>query len=123
LAIGLSLATGCSSSGPDVTATNADNGGHAQVDQGKILDIVLPDDYATSKAQWRDDQTHDDSVLKYLGSRYEPDRMLAGQTSAGTFTSRYRGTKPGTTHVTLIQEDNADPPHVARRFTVDVTVT
>ncbi|MDT5185266.1 MAG: inhibitor of cysteine peptidase [Mycobacterium sp.] len=117
----LLLAVGCSSR-PHVTATDSDNGGHVQVDNGQVLDIVLPDDYKTSNAQWRDEQAYDSSVLKYLGSRYEPDRTAPGHTDAGIHTSRYEGSKSGIVHVTLVQEDNANPPNVVRCFAVVITV-
>ncbi len=115
-AVCVSLATACSSQ-PDVTATYADAGRQVHVRQGQILDIVLPDDYTTSNAQWRDDDTHDDSVLHKLGAKYDP-----GHTASGTYTSRYQGAKAGTARVTLVQEDNALPPRVTKRFVIDVTV-
>lgn len=118
----MTLATACSSQ-PDVTATDADDGGQVRVRQGQILDIVLPDDYATSNAQWRDEDTHDDSVLHKLGSEYDPGQLLPGHTVSGAYTSRYQGAEVGTAHVTLVQEDSAYPPRVARRFVIDVTVS
>jgi predicted secreted protein len=117
----VSLATACSSQ-PDVTATDADAGGQVRVRQGQVLDIVLSDDYATSNAQWRDDDTHDDAVLHKLGSKYDPNQTVPGHTAFGTYTGRYQGAKAGTAHVTLVQEDDALPPHVVKRFVVDVTV-
>jgi predicted secreted protein len=117
----LLLAVGCSSQS-DVTATDSDDGGHIEIDSGQVLDIVLPDDFASSNAQWRDEQAYDDTILESLGSRFEPDRTAAGHTTPGTYTGRYQGGKAGTVRVTLIQEDDANPSHVARRFTLGVTV-
>lgn len=119
--VGLLLAVGCSA-GPDVTAGESDNGGHVELDIGDTFDIVIGDDYSTSNAQWRDEERHDTAVLKYLGSKYEPDRTPPGGSHSGVFTSRYEAVTAGTVHVTLVQEGNANPPHVARRYALDVTV-
>lgn len=119
--VSLLLAVGCSS-GADVTAGDSDNGGHIELDTGDTFDIVIADDYATTNAQWRDEQHHDQTVLKNLGSKYEPNRTIPGSSIRGAFTSRYQATTPGMVRLTLAQEDNANPPHVARRYALDVTV-
>lgn len=119
--VSLLLAVGCSS-GADVTAGDSDNGGHIELDTGDTFDIVIGDNYSTSNAQWHDEQHHDQTVLKNLGSKYEPDRTPPGSSTPGTFTSRYEAMTAGTVHVTLVQEDNANPPHIARRYALDVTV-
>jgi predicted secreted protein len=106
----------------DVTANDSDNGRHIQLNKGQIFDIVLADDYETSKCQWRDDETYDTTILEPLGQRYEPGRAPPGDTGGGTNTQRYKAARSGTVHVTLVQQDNANPPHVARRFALDVTV-
>lgn len=113
--------TGCSPE-PDVTAHDSDNGGHISIDSGQLFDIVLADDYASSNCQWHDEEKYDVAILKPLGVRYQPGRTAPGATGGGTFTGRYRAAGAGTVHVTLVQEDNANPPHVARRFALDVTV-
>ena len=111
LAPTLLLLAGCAPT-PDVTITDADNGGHVTIDKGDILDVVLADDYETSKTQWREDGTFDWAVLKPLGSKYEPD--------VGTFTDRLEGVGSGTVRLTLVQSDNSG--NVARRYAIDVTV-
>ncbi|OBA58403.1 hypothetical protein A5647_21265 [Mycobacterium sp. 1100029.7] len=114
------VVAGCSS--PDVEAHDSDNGGHVAIDKGDVFDIVLADDYATTNCQWHPGEPNDWAVLKLLGYRYEPDRTAPGASSGGTFTSRYKGTGTGTVHVTLVEEDNANPPHIARRYALDATV-
>ncbi|QNJ95775.1 hypothetical protein HZU40_17065 [Mycolicibacterium fluoranthenivorans] len=111
LAPAVALFAGCGT-GPDVTVTDADNGGHVTIDQGDILDVVLADDYEQSMAQWREDGPFDWNILKPLGSKYEP--------ATGRYTDRLQALGPGTVHLTLVQSDNSD--RVARRFAVDVTV-
>ncbi|WAJ45359.1 protease inhibitor I42 family protein [Mycobacterium sp. Aquia_216] len=115
----LLLAVGCSAD-PDATAHDSDNGGHVTIDEGDIFDIDLADDYAKSNCQWHDEEKHDFAILKYLGSRYQPNQPPPGAASGGTFTSRYQAVAAGTVHVTLVQEDNAN--HIARRYSLDVTV-
>jgi hypothetical protein len=106
----------------DVTANDSDSGRHIELTSGQIFDIVLADDYETSKCQWRDDENYDTTILEPLGQRYEPGRTSPGNTGGGTDTQRYKAARAGTVHVTLVQQDNANPPHVARRFALDVTV-
>jgi hypothetical protein len=88
----------------------------------QIFDIVLADDYETSKCQWRDEENYDTTILEPLGQRYEPGRAPPGDTGGGTSTQRYKAARSGIVHVTLDQQDNANPPHVARRIALDVTV-
>jgi hypothetical protein len=126
----LLLAAGCGSEsaryfftgGADVTANDSDNGRHIQLNSGQILDIVLADDYQTSKCQWRDEEKYDSTILDHLGYKYDPGRTSPGDNGRGTETERYKAAGAGTVHVTLVQENNAYPPHVARRFALDVTV-
>jgi len=106
----------------DATAGLSDNGGQVHIDAGDVFDIVLPSDYARCNCQWHDKETNDWDILRPLGSRYEPQRALPGHPDAGTFTARLKAVESGTTTVTLVQEDNANPPHVASRYTLDVTV-
>lgn len=138
VAIGLLLAAvGCSSgpdrtvtdrvqpfqsAGADVTATLADNGGHIQLRVGQVFDIVLDNDYDTTRCQWHDKHGYEWAILTPLGQRYEPQQKPPDGADGGTYTSRYRATGPGTVHLTLSEEDNAYPPRVARRFAIDVTV-
>ena len=82
----LVLLAGCTPT-PDVTITDADNGGHAEIRVGDVVDVLLADDYEKSKAQLRDDQPFDWNILKPLGSKYEPD--------PGTYTDRLEGKSPG----------------------------
>jgi hypothetical protein len=114
------VAAGCS--GPDVEAHDSDNGGHIAIDKGDILDIVLSDDYATTNCQWHPGEPKDWEVLKLLGDEYAPHRIAPGAATEGTFTGRYQGMNKGTVHVTLVEEDNANPPHIAKRYALDVTV-
>ena len=107
---------------PDVTAKDSDNGRQIQLKPGQLFDIVLADDYKTSKCQWRDKQQYDATIVDRLGELYEPDRSLPGHSGEGAFTLRYRARLVGTVHVTLAEVDNANPPRVCREFTLDVTV-
>jgi hypothetical protein len=50
----------------DVTANDSDNGRHIQINSGQIFDIVVADDYETSKCQWRDEETYDTKILEPL---------------------------------------------------------
>ncbi|MBV8347328.1 MAG: hypothetical protein JOZ49_07295, partial [Mycolicibacterium sp.] len=68
----------------DVTANDSDNGRHVQLSSGQVLDIVLADDYETSKCQWFMEENYDETILKPLGSRYEPGRTSPGATGGGT---------------------------------------
>jgi hypothetical protein len=52
------LVAGCAPQ-PDVTAKDSDNGRQIQLHSGQLFDIVLADDYKTSKCQWRDNQHYD----------------------------------------------------------------
>lgn len=61
------------------------------------------------------------SLLLAVGC-YEPDRMPSSGATTGSFTSRHKALPAGAVHVTLALEDNANPPHVARRYALDVTV-
>lgn len=120
----LLLVAGCSPKA-DVTVHDSDNGRHIELTGGQLFDIVLADDYETSKCQWRDEQKYDTAVLKLLGSEYAPPRNPPSGGATGTFTSRYRAGSAGTVHVELVQEDQestANPPHVVRRYAIDVTV-
>ncbi len=107
----LVLLAGCTPT-PDVTITDADNGGHVEINVGDVVDILLADDYEKSKTQWREDGSFDWDILKPLGSKYQP--------APGTYTDRLQGVGPGTVHLTLVQSDNGD--RVSRRFAVDITV-
>jgi hypothetical protein len=107
---------------PDVTANDSDNGRRIQINSGQIFDIVLADDYETSKCQWRDEEKYDTTILEPLGQWYKPGRTSPGDSGGGTDTQRYRAARAGIVHVTLVQQNNANPPHVARRFALDVTV-
>jgi hypothetical protein len=84
----LLLVTGCRSEA-DVTANDSDNGRHIQLNSGQTFDIVLADDYETSKCQWRDEETYDTTILEPLGQQYEPGRTPPGDTGGGTYTQRY----------------------------------
>lgn len=106
----------------DVTVTDPNNGGSAELRIGQILDIVLPDDYKTSKCQWSNGESSDETVLTPLGSRYEPDRTPPSGGAPGTSTSRFKATGAGTAHVTLTQQDNGNPARVVRHFAIDVNV-
>lgn len=117
----LAAATGCSS-GPDSSAGLSDNGGQVHISAGDVFDVVLPSDYARSNCQWHDKQTNDWGILRPLGSRYEPQRALPGHPDTGTSTARFKAIKAGSTTVTLVHEDNANPPHVNGRYTLDVVV-
>jgi predicted secreted protein len=117
----LVLVGGCTSKA-NVTANDSDNGRHIQINSGQILDIGLADDYQTSGCQWRDEQKYDAAVLKYLGARYQSGGVSSGDTGGSTYTSRYKAVGAGTVHVTLVQQNNANPPRVARHFALDVTV-
>ncbi|WP_431240917.1 protease inhibitor I42 family protein (plasmid) [Mycolicibacterium aichiense] len=122
LALAVLGGAACSSPQPDVTVTDSGNGGRVSVSVGQVLDIVLHDNYSTSKAQWRSEPAQDD-ILNYLGSKYEPDKPPPGSTDVGVFTARYKAVKRGTVSVALVQEDNATPPRVVNHFSVDVTVS
>lgn len=115
------VASGCSSKS-DVMAGESENGRHVQLSVGDIFDIVLPSDYEKSKCQWHDDQTNDWAILRPLGTRYEPQKALPGRPETGTYTRRFEAISPGTVPVTLVQEDNGNPPRDAGRYVVDVTV-
>jgi hypothetical protein len=65
-------------------------GRHIQLHSGQIFDIVLADDYETSKCQWRDEETYNTTILEPLGQRYEPGRTPPGDTGGGGGTGRYR---------------------------------
>lgn len=116
----LLAASGCS--GPDVTADESVSGRRVSASSGDVVDIVLPADYETSNCQWHDKQTNDWKILRPLGFRYEHRRALPGHPGAGTLTGRFQAVNAGTTTVTLVREDNANPPKVVSRYTVDVTV-
>lgn len=116
----LGAVVGCS--GPDSTAGLSDNGGQVHVSGGDVFDVVLPSDYARSNGQWHDKQTNDWDILRPLGSQYDPQRALPGHPDTGTFTARFKAVNSGTTKVTLVQEDNSNPPTVAGRYTLDVIV-
>lgn len=111
------------SPGADVTATDSDNAGHVQLRVGQILDIVLADDYETTHCQWHDQQGYKWEVLEPLGQQYEPHKKPPEGSGDGTFTSRYRATGAGTVQVRLSEEDNANPPRIARQFSIVVDVT
>jgi hypothetical protein len=105
---------------PDVTATDADNGGHVEIRVGDVLDVLLADDYEKSKTQWSKEGTFDWDVLKPLGWRYEPERVPPHGGDPGTYTERLQGESPGTVHLAMVQSDNSG--RVSRRFAIDVTV-
>ena len=115
------LVTGCSPQ-PDVTATQADHNHHVALKTGDLFDIVLSDDYPTTGCRWHDLGNHDWAILRDLGQRYQADRTAPGSTSGGTYTARYRAMGPGTVHVALVDQNNADTCPVSRHFDVDVTV-
>jgi hypothetical protein len=115
------LVAGCAPQ-PDVTAKDSDNGRQIQLHSGQLFDIVLADDYKTSKCQWRDNQHYDTTILDKLGYCYEADRSPPGHNGEGTFTFRYRAKRAGTVHLALEESDNGYPAHVCRQFTLDVTV-
>lgn len=115
----LMLLAGCAPT-PDVTATDADNGGHVEIAVGDVLDVLLADDYEKSKTQWSKEGTFDWDILKPLGSRYEPERVPPHGGDPGTYTERLQGESPGTVHLALVQSDNSG--RVSRRFAGDVTV-
>ncbi len=117
----LLLVAGCSPE-PDVTATESDNNHHVQLKRGDVFDIVLADDYATTGCQWRDLGHRDPAILDELGSPYQPDRKAPGSTYNGTYTGRYKAMGPGTVHVALVEQNNANTCAVSRHFDVDVTV-
>jgi hypothetical protein len=121
---GCLLTVGCAS--PDVTATMADNGGRMTVEAGDILDVVLPDNFPPGGSLWRDRSraTRDDErVLAKLGSKLNPNDVLAGQSAPGIFTGRYEARGPGTVHLTLHAEDESlRPAKILATFDLDVTV-
>jgi predicted secreted protein len=121
-ALGFALSMAGCSPQPDVTATQADNNHHVALKTGDLFDIVLSDDYPTTGCRWHDLGNHDWAILRDLGQRYQADRTAPGSTSGGTYTARYRAMGPGTVHVALVDQNNADTCPVSRHFDVDVTV-
>ena len=97
----LLLVAGCTP-GPDVTATESDD---------------------NHQVQWHDLVHYDGAILEELGHRYQPDRTAPGSAVRGTYTGRYKAARrPGTTHVALVEQNNANTCVVDRHFAVDVTV-
>jgi predicted secreted protein len=121
-ALGFALSVVACSPQPDVTATQADNSHHVALKTGDLFDIVLSDDYPTTGCRWHDLGNHDWAILRDLGQRYQADRTAPGSATGGTYTARYRAMGPGTVHVALVDQNNADTCRVSRRFDVDVTV-